>query len=95
MSGTWCSIRSMFELRFSKQAIKGLRRLPPKVAARVRAELGAVAQNPSAYRGDWKPLEGMPFWRLRVGAWRAICEIRNDELVLLVLKVGSRGDVYK
>jgi len=35
------------------------------------------------------------FWRLRVGNWRAICEIREQELVLLVLKIGSRGDGYK
>ena len=44
------------------------------------------AQFPAAYRGDWKPLRGTANqWRLRVGDWRAICEWRNAERVLLVL----------
>ena len=54
-----------------------------------------IAKNPAAYRGDWKPLEGSGFWRLRVGGWRAVCAVQDDELVVLVLKIASRGDVYK
>ncbi|KAA6186208.1 type II toxin-antitoxin system RelE/ParE family toxin [Thiohalocapsa marina] len=85
----------MLRLAFSKQAVKGIRQLPPSAAARIRAELDAIAGNPATYRGDWKPLQGSPFWRLRVGGWRAICEIRENELALLVLKIGPRVDVYK
>ena len=44
---------------------------------------------------DWKRLQGPSYWRLREGSFPAICEIRDDELLILVLKVGSRGDVYK
>ena len=85
----------MLALRFSKQAQKAIRRLPANVAARLRTELDSIAAAPGAYRGDWKPLHGTEFWRLRVGGWRAICEIRGSELVLLVLKIALRGDVYK
>ena len=45
--------------------------------------------------GDWGPLSGSPYWRLRIGDYRAICAIEKDELVLLVLKVGPRGGIYK
>jgi mRNA interferase RelE/StbE len=31
----------------------------------------------------------------RVGDWRVIYEIRNDELVILVLKIAPRGEVYR
>lgn len=69
--------------------------MPRSTATRLLSELEAVAADPGAYRGDWKPLKGSPFWRLRVGDWRAICDLRRDELVLLVVKVATRGDAYK
>jgi mRNA interferase RelE/StbE len=85
----------MYTLRFAKPALKTLLKMPSGIAKRMRAELDAVAANPAAYRGDWKPLQGSDFWRLRVGDWRAICELRDGELVLLVVKIAARGDVYK
>jgi mRNA interferase RelE/StbE len=85
----------MLALRYSKPALKVLLKMPTGIAGRMRTELGRIARNPAAYRGDWKPLEGSEFWRLRVGDWRAICEVRDDELVLLVLKIAPRGDAYK
>ena len=85
----------MLSLQYKKPALKALRKMPATTARRIREELRLIAAGPVDYRGDWKPLQGSSFWRLRVGGWRAICEIRDQELVLLVLKIGSRGDVYK
>jgi len=85
----------MYAIRFSKSAIKVLTRMPRDIAGRVRSELGKIAANPATYAGDWKRLQGSVFWRLRVGDWRVICDLRDGELVLLVLKIGPRGDVYK
>jgi mRNA interferase RelE/StbE len=85
----------MFTLRYHKQALKVLVKMPRDIAVRIQTELAAISGNPSTYQGDWKPLSGTPFWRLRVGDWRAICEFRDNELILFVLKIGSRGDIYK
>lgn len=85
----------MFTLKFSKQANKIKAKMPKCTAERFDAELEAIAENPATFQGDWKPLQGTSFWRLRVGGWRAICEFRNSELIIYVLKIGSRGDVYK
>jgi mRNA interferase RelE/StbE len=85
----------MFTVRYSKTAAKALAKMPKKAAGAIQAELTKVAANPATYRGDWKPLQGSSFWRLRQGRYRAICEVRGDQLLILVLKVGSRGDVYK
>lgn len=85
----------MLALRFSKSAIKTLIKMPAGIAKRMRSELDRVATDPATYRGDWKSLQGSDFWRLRVGDWRAICEIRDGDLVLLVLKIAPRGDAYK
>lgn len=88
-------ISAMFAVRYSKQAVKTLRKMPGGIAVRMQAEMLCIAGNPAAYQGDWKRLEGSDFWRLRVGSWRAICDVQNGELVILVVKVATRGDVYK
>ena len=85
----------MYTLAYHKQAIKTLAKMPRNSADRVRSELLVLAGNPERYRGDWKPLSGTPFGRLRVGGWRAICELRETELIVYVLKVGSRGDILQ
>ena len=85
----------MLTLRFAKPAIKALLKMPVGIAKRMRSELDAIAANPASYHDDWKPLQGSDFWRLRVGDWRAICDLRDGELVLLVVKIAARGDVYK
>lgn len=85
----------MFTVRYSKQALKTLTKMPKGIAEKIGRELAAIALGPAAYQGDWKQLQGTPFWRLRVGGWRVICEIVNNELIIYVLKIGSRGDVYK
>lgn len=69
--------------------------MPRGIARRMLGELKTIAAEPAAYRGDWKPLQGSPFWRLRVGDWRAICDVQRGELVLLVVKVAPRGDGCK
>lgn len=86
---------AMFTVRYSKQSIKTLRKMPGGIANKIQAAMLSIAKKPAAYSGDWKRLEGTDFWRLRVGSWRAICDVQNGELVILVLKIAPRGDVYK
>jgi mRNA interferase RelE/StbE len=44
-----------------------------------------------------KPLHGdkKGLWRYRVGDYRLICDIQDERIMVLVLQVGHRGDVYK
>jgi mRNA interferase RelE/StbE len=85
----------MLAIRFSKDASKTFARMPRGIAVRMLGELKKIAADPATYRGDWKPLRGIDAWRLRVGDWRVLCEIRDGELVLLVVKIAPRGDAYK
>ncbi|HET9680308.1 MAG TPA: type II toxin-antitoxin system RelE/ParE family toxin [Gammaproteobacteria bacterium] len=85
----------MYHIRLHKQAAKGLLKMPRKMAKKLQMELARIAQSPKNYTGDFKPLRGRPAWRLRIGGWRAICEIHDDELVILVLDIAPRGDIYK
>lgn len=85
----------MFTVRYSKQSVKALRKMPSGIASKIQTVLLSIAKNPSAYQGDWKRLAGTDFWRLRIGGWRAVCDVQNGELLILVLKIATRGDVYK
>lgn len=85
----------MHKLTYKKSALKALRKMPGSQAQKMHQELVIMARGPYTYTGDWKPMKGQPFWRLRQGSYRAICSIDDGELVVLVLKVGARGDVYK
>ena len=85
----------MYELVFSKQAKKVLDTIPRKVSRKILKELQKIAKAQELYIGDWKKLKGSYFWRFRKGGWRVICDMIDSELVILVLKVRSRGDIYK
>lgn len=82
-------------IQFKKSAIKALRKMPRKIAGRMLSEIEEIAADPTNYSGDWKRLTGSKYWRLRVGQYRAICDWRDDALVLLVVHAGPRGDIYK
>lgn len=85
----------MYEIRYSNDAIKTLGKMPRAVAESIRAALIAIAKAPRARRGDFKKLQGSELHRLRVGGWRVICKLDAGALLILVIKIGPRGDVYK
>ena len=69
--------------------------MPRLLAVRIRDRMAAVATDPHAEHPNVRKLQGRDGYRLRVGDWRAIYEIHDDELVVLVLRVGPRGQVYR
>jgi mRNA interferase RelE/StbE len=85
----------VYRILFTRSADKTLRKLPQSTAQRIRRSLDDLATNPYAEHLDVTKLQNRPGYRLRVGDWRVIYEIENDELTILVLRVGSRGEVYR
>lgn len=85
----------MYQLVFSKQATKALRKLPKPISQLIRAKLDELAKNPYETHLDVATLRNRPGYRLRVRDWRIIYRLEDDKLLLLVVKVGARGDVYK
>ena len=48
------------------------------------------------YIGDIKPMSGHDnLYRLRVGSYRVLYTIEDDVLIVRVLTIGNRGDIYK
>ncbi len=85
----------MYKIVFTKNAYKSFRRIPENVVDRIRKKLDQIAKDPYTKRSNVTKLQNRQGYRLRVGDWRVIYDIRTDELIILVLKVGSRGEIYR
>jgi len=85
----------VYKIVFKKEAAKSLSKIPSKAAQSIRRKLEAIAANPYGNHPDAKKLQGREGYRLRIGDWRVIYEIQNDRLVILVLKIAPRGEVYR
>jgi mRNA interferase RelE/StbE len=84
----------MFQLVYRKQALKGLRKMPPRLANRFIEAFEQLAQG--RMEGlDIRALSGRNGYRLRIGEYRAIYTLDDDRLIILVLDAGPRGDIYK
>ena len=84
---------SRYEIELRPAAERGLRKLDPQVARRVQAAIALLAEDPRPPAS--RPLHGRPAWRVRVGDYRIIYTIEDDVLLVVVVTLGHRRDVYK
>lgn len=82
-----------YEVRFGNAARKGLRRLDSEARERVVRTAEALGEEPRP-RGA-HPVRGTPFLRIRSGDYRIIYEVREDVLLILVVKVAHRREAYR
>lgn len=85
----------MYKITYTKQAAKSLLKMPRITANLVRAKFEQIATDPFASIPNATKLQGRQGYRLRVGDWRIIYEINNDKVMILVLKIALRGEVYR
>ncbi len=85
------------KIKYSKNALKFLSKLDKKSVKRIRDAIEGLTCQPPV--GDIKPMQGYSDGtkRLRVGAWRVIYRIGEEEAIeiVLVIEIGNRGDIYK
>ncbi len=81
-----------FEIIWSDSAIRQLKKLDRLVARRIFEKVGELREEPDRYV---QKLVNSPYYRLRVGDYRVILDIKKDVLRILVLKVGHRESVYE
>lgn len=86
---------AVYRILFTRSADRALRGMPSDVAQRIRERLNDIAQNPHAQHSNATKLQNRPGFRLRIGDWRVIYEIEGERLIILVLKIGPRGEVYR
>ena len=85
----------MYSVTFTKQAVRTLRRMPKNIANLIREKIDTIALEPYAPHNNVTKLVGRPGYRLRIGDWRVIYELQDAQLVMLVIKIGPRGEVYE
>tara|TARA_R110001592_G_scaffold338788_1_gene626137 strand:- start:1024 stop:1287 length:264 start_codon:yes stop_codon:yes gene_type:complete len=82
-----------YKITFKKSVSKDLRSIPNQDVDRILKRIDKLADDPRA-DGCIK-LSGHENYRVRLGLYRVIYEIRDDVLVVNIVKVGRRSSVYK
>ena len=81
----------MYSVEFSKQAENQFNKLPKEIQERVINVLDRIKIRPYYFV---KRLVGSLNYRLRIGDYRAILEIKQNKLLILVLELGHRKNIY-
>ena len=82
-----------FELVFKQSVAKDLRQIPKKDVTRILNRIKKLSIEPRPTGVE--KLSGQDRYRVRQGVYRILYEILNNELVVVVIKIGHRRDVYK
>lgn len=82
-----------YRLAFKKSVVKDFERIPKEFAAKLLSRIKGLAEDPRP-RGSAK-LAGQERYRLRQGDYRVLYEIREDELLVTVVKAAHRKDAYR
>ncbi len=87
----------VYKTLFSKAFSKDLKKLDKYKQGIILDWLSRNLKDVTNPRATGKALKGYleGLWRYRVGEYRIIVEIKDDELVILTLSVGHRKDIYK
>lgn len=82
-----------FRLNFKASVAKDLRQIPKRDVQSILKRIEGLADDPRPSGSE--KLSGQERYRVRQGTYRIIYEIREQELVVMVVKIGHRRDVYR
>ena len=83
-----------FEIRFSKESVKTLEALETKLALRMVEAIKKLVTTPKP-PGCRKMVGSEKDFRIRVGDYRVIYQIRSTVLMIFVIRIGHRKDIYR
>ncbi len=85
-----------YRVQFTKRALSYFDKIDQRTKKRVAKVIELLKQNPYIVP-NIKPIEGLPYeqYRIRIGKLRMIYRINNEQLLIIIVKIGPRGDVYK
>ena len=82
-----------YKILIKPSAVKELEVIPEKDRQRIVYRIQGLAENPRP-RGCEK-LSDQDKYRLRQGKYRILYQVYDDEVIVLVVRVGKRGEIYK
>ena len=80
-----------YEVKWTETTTRFLEKMERVDAERILEKMKLVSKNPFHYI---KRLKGIPLYSLRTGKYRVIMSIEREKLVILVVEVGNRKNVY-
>ncbi|MFH1738062.1 MAG: type II toxin-antitoxin system RelE/ParE family toxin [bacterium] len=85
---------ALYRIEYASLAARQLRKLPRDIQEQLRADIEKLAEYPRPH--GFEPYKKEPgTFRIRSGAYRIVYEIRDSILLVLVLKLGHRRDIYR
>ena len=87
-----------WKIEFSEEADRQLDKLDPQITRRILKFLRDRVAKLDDPRSIGHPLQGPrlgEFWRYRVGDYRLICSIQDQRVLILVLQIGHRREIYE
>jgi mRNA interferase RelE/StbE len=82
-----------FEIRFKRSVVKELLKLPRNDNRKVMARINGLSENPRA--SGCEKLAGHESYRVRQGDYRIIYTIDDGRVIVEVIRIGHRRDVYR
>jgi mRNA interferase RelE/StbE len=82
-----------YKILFTRQSEKDLSNLPKSDFRKVEVAIAKLADNPRPPKS--KKLTARDSWRIRIGNYRVIYLIEDDNLIVIVIEIGHRKEVYK
>ena len=82
-----------YRLFIKPSAVKDIEALPKKDRGRMVARIQSLASNPRP--PGCEKLSGHELYRLRQGNYRVIYAVQDADLIIVVIKIGHRRDVYR
>lgn len=84
----------LYQIEFSRQADRQFRNLPSQIQQRLKSKIDSLATTPRPH-GSEKLSGADLLYRIRVGDYRIIYVVEDDRLLVLVVKVGHRREIYR
>ena len=84
----------VYKIKIDKKAQKEFDKLPVHVQSKLEEKIDELAQNPRPH-GAIKLTNEDDLYRIRVGDYRAIYQIQDKILLILVVKIGHRKEIYR
>ena len=86
-----------YRLLFSKRAIKELKKMDKAVSALIFAWLKKKIDGAADPRAFGKALTGdkKDMWRYRIGDYRVLADIEDENFTIIAIEIGHRRDIYK
>ncbi len=83
-----------YKISIVRSALKSLQKIEKRTQKRIEKKIDTLSSNPIP--ADSKKLKGKrDLFRIRVGDYRIVYSVQNKELIVLIIKIGHRREVYR